>query len=149
LDRAQERIRAKRECEIAAIQSDLREASLPEESFDLVIAAAVLHHLRGEEEWRAVFQKIYRSLLRDGSLWISDLVSHAVPSVQSLMWRRYGEYLAALKGIEYRDHVFAYVDHEDSPRPVTFQLDLMREVGFRTVDILHKNSCFAAFVGFK
>jgi tRNA (cmo5U34)-methyltransferase len=149
LDRAQERIRAKRDCEIAAIQSDLREASLPEESFDLVIAAAVLHHLRGEEEWRAVFQKIYRSLLRDGSLWISDLVSHAVPSVQSLMWRRYGEYLAALKGIEYRDHVFAYVDHEDSPRPVTFQLDLMREVGFRTVDILHKNSCFAAFVGFK
>ena len=27
-----------------------------------------------------------------------------------------------------------------------FQLDLLREVGFETVDVLHKNSAFAAFV---
>ena len=46
---------------------------------------------------------------------------------------------------EYRDKVFAYIDREDSPRPVTYQLDLLRSVGFDTVDLLHKNSCFAAF----
>jgi tRNA (cmo5U34)-methyltransferase len=26
-----------------------------------------------------------------------------------------------------------------------FQLDLLREVGFRQIEVLHKNVCFAAF----
>ena len=41
--------------------------------------------------------------------------------------------------------MFAYVEKEDTPRPLTFQLDLLREVGFAQVDVLHKNVCFAAF----
>ncbi|OPZ67686.1 MAG: hypothetical protein BWY82_02737 [Verrucomicrobia bacterium ADurb.Bin474] len=65
------------------------------------------------------------------------------------MWRRYGDYLERIGGPEYRQKVFDYIDREDSPRPLTFQLDLLRKVGFRTVDILHKNSCFAAFGAIK
>jgi tRNA (cmo5U34)-methyltransferase len=45
--------------------------------------------------------------------------------------------------------VFDYIDREDSPRPVAYQLDLLRRVGFSEVDLLHKNSCFAAFGGEK
>jgi hypothetical protein len=45
--------------------------------------------------------------------------------------------------------VFDYIDREDSPRPVAYQLDLLRRVGFSEVDLLHKNSCFAAFGGKK
>jgi tRNA (cmo5U34)-methyltransferase len=41
--------------------------------------------------------------------------------------------------------VFDYVEKEDTPRPLMYQLDLLRSVGFRTVEVLHKNSCFAAF----
>jgi tRNA (cmo5U34)-methyltransferase len=61
------------------------------------------------------------------------------------MRRRYGEYLAGLRGEAYRDHVFAYVEKEDTPRPLAFQLDLLRQVGFSQVEVLHKNVCFAAF----
>ena len=61
------------------------------------------------------------------------------------MRRRYGEYLTQLKDEAYRDQVFAYVEKEDTPRSLMFQLDLLREVGFSQVDVLHKNSCFAAF----
>src|SRR5438477_386922 len=63
----------------------------------------------------------------------------------TLKWRQYGEYLTRLKDDAYRDHVFAYVEKEDTPRPLLFQLDLLREVGFAQVDVLHKNVCFAAF----
>jgi tRNA (cmo5U34)-methyltransferase len=65
------------------------------------------------------------------------------------MWKRYGAYLESLGGEEYRRKVFDYIDREDSPRPVTYQLDLLRRVGFAEVDVLHKNSCFAAFGGKK
>ena len=61
------------------------------------------------------------------------------------MRQRYGEYLTRLKDEAYRDHVFAYVEKEDTPRPLLFQLDLLRQVGFAQVEILHKNVCFAAF----
>jgi tRNA (cmo5U34)-methyltransferase len=37
------------------------------------------------------------------------------------------------------------VEREDTPRPLVFQLDLLRRVGFTDVDVLHKNGCFAAF----
>ncbi len=65
------------------------------------------------------------------------------------MWDRWGEYLVGLGGSEYRDRVQGYTEKEDTPRPLLFQLDLLRRVGFNAVEVLHKNSCFAAFGGVK
>jgi hypothetical protein len=44
-----------------------------------------------------------------------------------------------------RNQVFAYIEQEDTPRSLAFQLDLLREVGFSRVEVLRKNSCFVAF----
>jgi len=144
LTRAVERIGRGR-----AIQGDIRNIPLEPASFDIAVGAAVFHHLRGDDEWRAVFAKIYRSLRPGGSFWIADLIYHSTAAVQDVMWRRYGEYLTGLKGADYRQHVFGYIEAEDTPRPLLFQIDLLRETGFREVEILHKNSCFAAFGALK
>lgn len=149
LDRATERVGRVTAGTVTAIQGDIREVELGEGRFDVVVAAAVLHHLRTDAEWRAVFAAFHRTLRPGGSVWVFDLVESAIPAVQRLMWERYGEYLAALKDEVYRNHVFAYVEQEDTPRPLTCQLDLLREVGFAQVDVLHKNGCFAAFGGVK
>lgn len=149
LERAAQRIRAAAALEITAVQADIRAADFAAGSFDVAVAAATLHHLRGEEEWSGVFGAIHRWLRPGGSLWISDLVEHRPAAVQQVMWDRYGEYLAALKGSAYRDHVFAYIEREDSPRPLVWQLDQLREAGFQAVEVLHKNTCFAAFGAIK
>jgi tRNA (cmo5U34)-methyltransferase len=146
LDRAVQRITSATAGTVIPIQGDVREIALGgEQRFDVILAAAVLHHLRTDDEWHAVFQKFYRALRPGGSLWISDLIEHTSPQVQQMMWRRYGEYLTSLKDESYRDAVFAYVEREDTPRPLMFQLDLLRAVGFQDVDLLHKTSVFAAF----
>ncbi|HWB97366.1 MAG TPA: methyltransferase domain-containing protein [Bryobacteraceae bacterium] len=147
LERARARISSTTRGEIKVLQGDIREISLGEGKFDIILAAAVLHHLRGEDEWRLVFQKLYRSLKPGGSFWISDLIAHTIPAIHEMMWQRYGAYLSELKGEEYRDQVFAYIDREDTPRSILFQVDLLRQAGFRQVEILHKNSSFAAFGG--
>jgi tRNA (cmo5U34)-methyltransferase len=145
LDRARERVsRATSGC-ITTIQADIREVDLPEGQFDIVLAASVLHHLRTDQEWRDVFTALYRALRHGGSLWVFDLVESSIPAVGQLMRRRYGEYLTGLRDEAYRDHVFGYVEKEDTPRPLLFQLDLLRQVGFAQVEVLHKNVCFAAF----
>jgi tRNA (cmo5U34)-methyltransferase len=149
LDRAQQRVASATSGAVHTIQGDIREIDLGVEQFDVILAAAVLHHLRGEEEWHAVFAKLHRSLRPGGSLWIADLIQHSTPAVQSLMWNRYGDYLAGVKDETYRDHVFAYVEQEDTPRPLMFQIDLLRTVGFNEVELLHKTSVFAAFGGIK
>jgi tRNA (cmo5U34)-methyltransferase len=149
LDRARERVSAVTNREVTTIQGDIREVELEEDTFEVMMAAAVLHHLREEVEWRAVFAKLYAALKPGGSLWISDLIAHSVPALQTMMWYRYGEYLTSLKDEAYRDHVFAYVAQGDTPRPLLFQIDMLREVGFSQVEILHKNSSFAAFGAIK
>jgi len=149
LERARERVGKETTAEIRLFEGDFRILDLEDSTYDVVIAAAVLHHLRDEQDWESAFRKIYRILRPGGSFWITDLITHEEPEIHSLMWDRYGDYLTDSGGFEYRQEVFSYIEKEDSPRPVTFQLDLMRKVGFRSVDILHKNSCFAAFGGIK
>ena len=145
LDRAAERVSAATTQPVRTVQADFRDAELSDDAYDVVLAAAVLHHLRDDADWEAAFAKLYRITAPGGSVWITDLVSHEAPAVQALMWRRYGEYLESVGGEAYRDAIFANIEMEDSPRPVTYQLELLRRVGFRSVDLLHKNSTFAAF----
>ncbi len=144
LDRAVQRIRPAITGTITPMQGDIRDLDLPHNQFDIILAAAVLHHLRGEEEWRAVFRKFHAALKPTGSLWISDFVSHQLPQVQKIMWDRYGQYLTNLKDEAYRDHVFAYTEQEDTPRDLMFQFDTLRFAGFQQIELLHKNNCFAA-----
>jgi len=149
LERARQRVSKETTAEVCLFEGDFRNLDLEDSAYDVVFAAAVLHHLRDDGDWEAAFRKIYRILRPGGSLWITDLVTQESPEVHALMWERYGEYLEGMGGATHRQEVFSYIEKEDSPRPVTFQLDLMRKVGFRSVDILHKNSCFAAFGGIK
>ncbi len=149
LERARERISEINTGNIKIFQGDFRVIDFPEQGYDVIIAAAVLHHLRDEKDWESTFRKIYRLTALGGSVWVSDLVSHETGSVQSLMWKRYAEYLCSIGGESYKNKVFAYINKEDTPRPVTYQMDLLRKVGFNHVEILHKNSCFAAFGAIK
>ena len=149
LKRAQERVDKATGGKVEIMQTDIREADLPEEQYDIILAGAVLHHLRDEQDWEFVFRKLFKSLKRGGSMWISDLVVQDDPSINALVWEKYGQYLEELGGSDYREKVFEYIEMEDSPRSVQYQLEIMKSVGFRQLEILHKNLCFAAFGGVK
>lgn len=149
LDRALQRINTVTGAPIETVQGDIREIDLGIERFDIVVAAQCLHHLRGEEEWRDVFRRIFASLRPGGSFWIADSVEHEIPAIRNMVEQRWGDYLADLKGNEYRDRVLAYVEKEDTPRPVQWQLDILRSVGFSRTDVLYKHNRFACFGGVK
>ena len=74
LDHAVPRVRSKTTGSVEAIQSDIRQLEFGQGRFDIVLASAVLHHLRTDDEWRTVFQKLHDSLKPNGSFWIFDIV---------------------------------------------------------------------------
>lgn len=145
LDRAGQRVRPQTTGTVVSRHSDIRAVDLGQQRYDVVLASAVLHHLRTDDEWRAVFQKLYDALKPGGSLWIFDIVESPLPEVQAIHWRRYGEYLTAIGGEAYQEEMFERILEEDTPRSIPFQLHLLREVGFSEVELLHKNSCYGAF----
>jgi tRNA (cmo5U34)-methyltransferase len=145
LERARARLAAAGADPIRTFQADFRQADLAPGAYDIILAAAVLHHLRDEADWVAAFRKIHELLAPGGSVWITDLVTHEIGPVHALMWERYGRYLEGLGGAAYREKVFAYIEQEDSPRPLAWQLDLLRRAGFTHIDVLHKTASFAAF----
>ena len=79
LDRAVERVTAATTGTVTAVQGDVREVRFPDGGFDVILAAAVLHHLRTDEEWRAVFAAFHRWLRPGGSVWVFDLVESRPP----------------------------------------------------------------------
>lgn len=149
LEKAKERVTAETTGKVSLIQLDMRELELEDEKYDIILAAATLHHLRGDEEWSQLFRKLYKSLKPGGCFWISDLITQDSPSLNDLFQQQYGAYLEGLGGPEYRQKVFDYIEYEDTPRSINYQLDLLKEVGFKQVEVLHKNLCFAAFGGVK
>lgn len=149
LDKAQERVSAATNGKVETIQGDIRDIELPQNHFDIILAGAVLHHLREDSDWEMVFQKLYDSLTPGGCFLISDLLVQDHPGVNQLVWKMYANYLNEHGGWEYQQKVFDYIEKEDTPRSMMYQLDLMKRVGFSSVEILHKNACFGAFGGIK
>lgn len=149
LKRARERVSNESAGQVRTFQGDFRDIPLPSSRYDLIVAAAVLHHLRDDGDWERCFEKIYGLLKPGGALFISDMVYHDHEDIHGAMRERYGSYLDQVGGAGYSEKVFRYIDKEDTPRSLTYQLDLMKKAGFRTTDVLHKNSCFAAFTGIK
>ncbi len=149
LKKASERVSQKTSGTVAIAQDDMRRLNLPDNHFDIVLAAATLHHLRDDDDWELMFTKIFKALKPRGSFWISDLVTHNADPITKLFEDSYSRYLETLGGAEYRQKVLDYVRYEDTPRSLNYQLALLTKVGFSKVDILHKNSSFAAFGAIK
>lgn len=149
LEKAVERVSGETSGAVAVVQGDIREVVLEENRFDIILAGAVLHHLRDEADWERVFRKLFSLLKPGGCLMISDFISQETSVIHEYIREKYGDYLEAHGGKEYREKVLDYVEKEDSPRSLNFQIDLMKKVGFHNIEILHKNLCFAAFGGMK
>ncbi len=150
LERAESRVKEYTKGEIQTVKGDFRTVKLQEGKYDVIIATMVLHHLRDDADWETAFSKLYSLLNKGGSIWIFDMVEQNSPELQQFMYQeKYADFLIQLKDKNYQEHVFNYIQKEDSPRPIMYQLHLLEKVGFKKVDVLHKHLCFASFIGFK
>ncbi|MDR2642302.1 MAG: methyltransferase domain-containing protein [Planctomycetaceae bacterium] len=149
LQKAKERLLAENFNIEEIIQTDIAKAKLPDAKFDIVVAAASLHHLRTRQDWKNVFGQIYRSLIPHGSFWMSDLIRHENETIEILQKERYAEYLHNLKDQSYQKQIFESIDRSDTPETLQFIISTLADIGFVQIDIIHKNNVFAALAAVK
>lgn len=146
LERAADRIRAAGfRGDIETVKGDLRQVDL-RGPHEVILAAAVLHHLRGEAEWRETFARLHAAIAPGGLLAVHDMVATKGFAAAEAVRRRYGKHLVELRDEAYRDHVFAYIEKEDTPESLADQILWLRDAGFESVDVLHALDGFAVYV---
>ncbi len=145
LAKAEERVRRNISGAVTAVQGDFRELAFGENQFDIITAGTTLHHLRDDQEWKTVFRMVYKALKPGGTFWINDIVIGETDEITQLMM---DGWIAILQKQVPEEEVGMYLqryESEDTPRTLSYQLDLMKQVGFKETFVLHKHFNFAAF----
>ncbi|BBE19369.1 hypothetical protein AQPE_3554 [Aquipluma nitroreducens] len=149
LVKAKERVSENISGSVTTIQGDYREVVFEENSYDVITAGTTLHHLREDQEWESVFLKIYRALKVGGTFWINDIVLSETDEINQMMLEGW---IGEMRKHHDEDEVKMYLgryESEDTPRTFSYQLDLMKQVGFSETIVLHKHFNFAAFGAIK
>ena len=149
LAKAEDRVAANISGKVLTIQGDYRDISLEENAYDVVTAGTTLHHLRGDEEWKSVFAKVFKALKPGGTFWINDIVISETEEISQLM---IDGWLSILKKQISPEEIEMYMERyksEDTPRTLSYQLDMMKQVGFSKTIVLHKHFNFATFGAIK
>lgn len=145
LERAVERVNEIISGKVKALHGDYRELDLGENQYDVVTAGTTLHHLRDDEEWELVFSKIYKALKPGGTFWINDIVIGETDEITQMMLDGWVSKLQKQVSPEEVDMYLNRYESEDTPRTLSYQLDLLKQVGFQETFVLHKHFNFAAF----
>lgn len=145
LERALERVGEIVSGKVTALHGDYRELDLGENQYDVITAGTTLHHLRGDEEWELVFNKVYKALKSGGTFWINDIVIGETDEITQMML---DGWIGEMSKHHNQDEIEMYLNRyetEDTPRTLSYQLDLMKQTGFKETFVLHKHFNFAAF----
>ena len=133
--------------QVAYQQADYVTGDLPE-GVCAVVSSLSIHHLDDADK-RAVFQRVYRSLLPGGVFVNADQVAGPTPDLDARYKSLWLEQVRAAGATEQQIADSLYRKQEDRCAPVAEQLDWMRAAGFADADCWYKDNCFAVFAGTK
>lgn len=149
LAKAEERVRENITGNVTVIQGDYREITLQENTYDIITAGTTLHHLREENEWELVFTNVFKALKKGGTFWINDIVIGETDEINRMMLDGWLSILRKQISDEEIEMYMGRYESEDTPRTLSYQLELLKQVGFSKTIVLHKHFNFAAFGGRK
>lgn len=145
LEKAKERVMENINGSVTTLQGDFREIEFGENCFDVITAGTTLHHLRDDQEWESVFEKVFKALKSGGTFWINDIVLSETEEINQMMLEGWIGEMGKHHSADEIEMYMSRYESEDTPRTLSYQLDLMKRVGFNETIVLHKHFNFAAF----
>lgn len=117
--------------------------------YDLIVSSLALHHINPGKEKAALYKKIHGALKKGGIFINADIVVSRDRAFQEKYLKKWGEFvLRSVSEKEKRENYQRY-KREDRPAALVDEIDVLRKVGFRGVDVFWKYYNFAVYGGRK
>ena len=121
-----------------------------EEKFDVVISSLALHHLVTDKDKKDIYSRIYNSLNLPGIFYNADNILAANDYLQGLYINKWKEFMIRnVSKEEIKNKWLPRYYLEDRPARLVDQLDWLKEIGFKDVDVIWKYYNFAVYGGRK
>lgn len=132
------------------VVADFIDADLGTGLYAAVVASFAIHHCRGIVEYGKLYRNIFTALGETGIFVCGDVVSGAD---QNLIRQNENEWRAFLssQGLDDAEveRILSNYHVEDSPIDLWSHLSLLKEAGFKTVEVVWKKSNFSVYAGIK
>lgn len=128
--------------------ADFMDADFGTAKYDAIISSFALHHCRGKAEYAPLYQKFAHALKPGGVFVCCDVVAGADETLSLINENGWRAFLIE-QGLEPAEveRILSNYHVEDSPLDIPAHLILLKEAGFKTVDVVWKRSNFAIYIG--
>lgn len=122
---------------------------LESNQFNCVVSVHSIHHGRHPEDYRNLYQKIYKWLKSGGCFICLDNVSGDTLELATLCYASWADSLKPQYDAEKIRLIVETTIREDSPLSLREHLEILSECGFNRTDVVWKKYIFGLYVGIK
>ena len=129
-------------------QADISDYSFSE-NIDAVVSSLALHHLETDEDKKGFQEKSYKALNRGGLFMNADIILASDKKRQQVCLEKWEEFnMQSMTDAQLEDRKHKY-ETEDRPAVLMNEIDNLKAIGFKKVEIFWRYYNFAVYGGVK
>lgn len=121
-----------------------------DKQYDVIVSSLALHHLETDSEKQLFYNKIYKAL-KDGGVFINgDVIKAQTEELQDRFIEKWVAYMSLSVDIqEIKEKWLPNYYAEDRPIPLMSHLEMLKNAGFKDIDVVWKYYGFSVYKGSK
>jgi tRNA (cmo5U34)-methyltransferase len=121
-----------------------------DQTYDVAVSSLALHHLDPTSGHRHFYQKLYQALNPGGLFINADVIKTEDPQLQAAFMEKWIAYMQRkISRQEIQERWLKSHFEEDRPVPLMGELQLLKEIGFQSIDVVYKYYNYAVYLGRK
>jgi tRNA (cmo5U34)-methyltransferase len=119
-----------------------------EEKYDVIVSSLALHHIKTDDDKKKFYNKIFSALKVGGVLLNSDVVLGSNEKLNQIYREKWIDFmLTNLPEEEVREKWLPKQIEEDFPVPLINHLKWLKEIGFKSIDVIWKYYGLVVYCG--
>jgi tRNA (cmo5U34)-methyltransferase len=116
--------------------------------YDVAVSSLALHHLATDKDKQQFYRRIYESLHSGGVFYNADVVLASNDHLQSIYMKEWRSFMGrSVSRDEIEGKWMPTYQEEDRPAKLLDQLEWLKAIGFRDVDVIWKYFNFTVYGG--
>jgi len=121
-----------------------------DKKYDVIVSSLALHHLANDEDKKMFYEKIYNALTDNGVFYNADMVLGSNSHLQDLYMAKWKTFMGRNVSLdEIENKWIEQYKAEDRPASLMINIDLLKETGFKNIDVIWKYYNFCVYGGYK